>query len=225
MLVLSSYFAFKNQEIKILSKTMNSFSRIKKLSLTNASLVAFFLLAGELNPAIAASLTFEFSGTITALFGGGRPLEELRDNSLGDSLTGSYSFDDEVTIGSNLSPLTDFSVEFAAGEVLDLDFFQQGTVDLETGAISLPSPSLPFFAPFAFSTVDDSFSFALRNTAIQGTFFAQQVDNNDVESIPEPNLIFGFITLGMGMKLASRKNKQALSSKGYTDPHHTNKKT
>ncbi len=204
---------------------MNNFSRIKKLSLTNASLVACFLLAGELTPAIGASLTFEFSGTITALFGGGRPQEVLRDNSLGDSLTGSYSFDNEVTIGNNLSPLTDFSVEFAAGEMRDLDFFQQGTVDLETGAIKLPSPSLPFFAPFTFSTVDNRFSFAFRNTSIQGTFFAQQVNNNDVESVPEPNLLLGFITLGMSMKLASRKNKQALSSKGCSEPNHTNNKT
>ncbi len=180
---------------------MTSFKLLKKLPSTTVCLVTGLLLAGELAPVKAATLTFDVTGTITELIGAGQSLDSLRGNNLGDSVSGSYSFDDSVIIDGNLSPLTEFSVEFASGETASLDFFQQGTINLDTGLIRLPNPSLPFPIFAGFSAVDNNFGYTLRNTAIIGTFFAQQV--TDVESVPEPSLLLGLLTIGMGNVLIS----------------------
>ncbi len=180
---------------------MTHFNWLKKLPLTTACLATGLLLPGKLAPATAATLTFEVTGTITALDGAGESLDSLRGSNIGDPVSGSYSFDDSVIIDGNLSPLTEFVLEFASGEAVNLDFFRQGTINLDTGAIRLPNPSLPFPLFAGFSAVDNRFSSSARNTAIVGTFFAQQV--TDVESITEPNLLLGLFTLSMGNVLIS----------------------
>lgn len=170
---------------------MNNSTLVKQLSLTLCS-ATMLLLASKFNPAVAARLTFDVTGTVTNLTGAGESLESLRGSNLGDTVTGSYSFDDEVTIAPNLSPLLSFSLDFLSGEVASLDFFQQGTINLETGAIRLPDPSLDFPIFAGFSTINNRFAYSVRNTAIEGTFITQPA-----KSVPESSVIFSLLAIGI----------------------------
>ncbi|AKG21038.1 hypothetical protein [Calothrix sp. 336/3] len=154
------------------------------------------LIAASPSPAGAAMMTYNFTGTVTELYGNGTPLQELRGTRLGDSIFGTFSFDDQVPeIFPNEIPLTSFQSNISPS----LLAFSAGTFNTLTGNITLPRPNLtgaPIF--LAFSTNQGKFGFSARNTAIIGTYNAVK--------IPETTSILGLgILAGFGIVGIQRK--------------------
>jgi hypothetical protein len=160
-----------------------------------ASTATAILVAGGSSAAQAAIFTYNYEGFVTELYGGGQllsPDSDLRGVKIGDRISGSYSYDDEVLslFQPNSAVLTDFiyTIEASDGktyiETLNnfLGVKTDGIVNLDTADITVGINSpVPIYG--AISSSEGSLFYSVRNTAIVSSF--EILVGSAPESVPE----------------------------------------
>jgi hypothetical protein len=154
------------------------------------------LVAGGSSAAQAAIFTYNYEGFVTELYAGGAgllpPGSDLRGVKVGDKVSGSYSYDDEVLspFGANSAVLTDFIYTIQASDgsthVETLDNFlgvrTNGIVNIDTGDITVGINSpVPLYG--GISSSEGNLFYTVRNTAIVSTF--EPLFGATPESVPE----------------------------------------
>ncbi|MBD2346423.1 hypothetical protein [Anabaena subtropica] len=172
---------------------INKFKQIFHAALTGATTVV--LVASGANTAQAAIFTYDYIGVVTELYGGGwllPPGSNLRGVEVGDTVSGSYSYDDQLLVPNqrNSAVLIDFTYRLQASDgntyVETLNNFLgvpvNGIVDLNTGNITVGvNSSVPLFG--GISSNQGNLFYGVRNTAIVSTF--QSVIVSTTQSVPE----------------------------------------
>lgn len=177
-------------------------SRTPSIALATACAATLTLLAAKTAPTQAATISYDYTGTVTGVFVGG--VQIPNDSSalnIGDSINGSYSYDDAVLVPDNpsFSPLTEFSLNTPAFTQTLNNFLGipvNGIVNLTTGNITVGVNS-PVFLPGGFSADQESFVFTLRQVSTVGTF--QPVLATHSEPIPEPSASVAVLVIGAGL--------------------------
>lgn len=154
------------------------------------------LVAGGSTAVQAAIFTYNYEGFVTELYAGGAgllpPGSDLRGVKVGDKVSGSYSYDDEVlsTFEANSAVLTDFIYTIQASDgntyVETLDNFlgvrANGIVNINTGDITVGINSpVPLYG--AISSSEGNLFYTVRNTTIVSTF--EPLFGSTPESVPE----------------------------------------
>lgn len=126
-------------------------SRQQLLPVATAIAATLTLLAFR-TPATAATITYDYTGTVTDVVAGGMQIPSGSSAlDIGDRISGSYSYDDAVLSPNNpsFSPLTEFSLNTPAF-VQTLNNFLgipvNGIIDLTAGNIAVGVNS-PVFLP------------------------------------------------------------------------------
>jgi len=172
-----------------------------------ASTATAMLVAGGSSAAQAAIFTYNYEGFVTELYAVGRLLPlgyNLRGVEVGDRVSGSYSYDNEVLspFAPNSAVLTDFTYRIEASDgntyVETLDNFlgveTNGIVNLDTGDIQVGVRSpVPLYG--GISSNQGSLSFSLRNTAIVSTF--ELLIGSAPEPVPEYSSTLALLALAL----------------------------
>ncbi|BCL37622.1 hypothetical protein [Nostoc sp. MS1] len=163
------------------------------------------LVASGSSAAQAAIFTYNYEGYVTELYGAGEllpPNSDLRGVEVGDRISGSYSYDDEVLspFQPNSAVLTDFiyTIEASDGntyvETLGnfLGVRANGIVNLDTADITVGINSpVPIYG--AISSSEGSLFYSVRNTAIISTF--ELLVGSAPQSVPEYSSTLALLAL------------------------------
>ena len=174
-------------------------SRIHLLPLATACAATLTLIAAKTDPTQASTITYDYTGSVTGVFVNG--IQIPNDSSalnIGDSISGSYSYDNAVLDQGDpsFSPLTEFSLNTPAFTQSLNNFLGvpvDGIINLTTGNI-LVGVNSPVFLSGGFSAEQDSFVFRFRQVNTIGTF--QPVLTTHSEPVPEPSASVALIVIG-----------------------------
>ncbi len=182
-------------------------SRQQLLPLATAIAATLTLLVVR-TPAKAATVTYDYTGTVTSVVAGGMQIPNGSSAlDIGDPISGSYSYDDAVLIPDNpsFSALTEFSLNTPAFDQTLNNFLGipvNGIIDLTTGNIAVGVNS-PVFLPGGFSAEQGSFLFIQRQVSTIGTF--QPVKATPSEPVPEPSASGALLVIGVVGLLLRRR--------------------
>lgn len=154
------------------------------------------VIASGSSAAQAAIFTYNYEGYVTELYAGSAgllpPDSDLRGVKVGDKVSGSYSYDDEVlsAFEANSAILTDFIYTIQASDgntyVETLDNFlgvrANGIVNIDTSDITVGINSpVPIYG--AISSSEGNLFYTVRNTTIVSTF--EILVGSAPKSVPE----------------------------------------
>ncbi|WP_066425406.1 hypothetical protein [Anabaena sp. 4-3] len=179
-----------------------SILKAKQLSqIVSVSVVATFAVNFDMKPTQAAIFQYHYSGVVTEVYGEGEELPpnfEILGFREGDSISGSYGYDDTVALGSNIFPLTEFTLKKGSNVIQSLTNFLgvpgQGTINLNTGEISINGAE-GYFVPGYISINQDTLWYGVHGVAVRASF--NRSSATPIHSIPEPSYTLSLIAFGM----------------------------